>query len=48
MKNREIYLILLFFVLTGFINPDFGELMYYFLLDDCHLSQDQYDFLDIV
>ena len=48
MKNKEIYLTLVFFILTGFINPDFGDLMFYFLLDDCKLSQDQYDFLNIM
>jgi hypothetical protein len=48
MKNKEIYLTLAFFVITGFINPDYNEVMYYFLLDDCKLTQDQYDYLNII
>lgn len=40
IKQREIFLVMLFFVLSGFLNPDFEEIMYYFLLDDCKLTKD--------
>jgi hypothetical protein len=38
MKNPEIYMTQIFFLVTGLINPNFDQLLYYFLMDDCHLT----------
>jgi hypothetical protein len=35
MKNKEIHNTMLFFLVTGFINPIFEDAQYYFLLNEC-------------
>lgn len=47
LKNKEIYRSLLFFIITGFILPNFEDVQYYFLLNDCNISQDDYDQLNM-
>jgi len=47
MKNKEILNGILFFVITGCIIPNFEDVQYYFLIDTCHLTKDQYDYLNI-
>ena len=47
MKNREIYLTLLFFTIRGALIPNFDSMQYYFLIEKCQITQDQYDFLNM-
>ena len=47
MKKQEIYNALLFFVITGLIVPSYEDITYYFLIDVCHITQDEYDILNM-
>jgi hypothetical protein len=48
LQNRELYCPLLFFVITGLVVPNLEDVLYYFLLDTCKLSKEQYDILNMM
>lgn len=39
ISRPEMYLVVLFFVFGGFIGPDFGDFGYYFMLNECGITQ---------
>ena len=39
MAKPEIYLIIAFFLLNGYLSPDFGDFSYYFMLNTVKLSK---------
>jgi hypothetical protein len=47
LKKEEIKNALLFFVITGLMVPSYEDITYYFLIDICHITQDQYDILNM-
>lgn len=36
-----------FFFVTGFIVPNYDDIVYYFLLNDCKITADQYAYLNM-
>ena len=38
---------MIFFFATGFIIPNYDDIVYYFLLNDCKITQDQYAYLNM-
>jgi hypothetical protein len=47
LKHKEIYRPMIFFIITGILIPNLEDALYYFLLDTCGLSKEQYSFLNI-
>ena len=47
IQNKEIYRPLIFFFITGFIIPNYDDMVYYFLLNDCKISKDTYAYLNM-
>jgi hypothetical protein len=39
MTMPEIYMVIFYFLLSGFLNPDFGDFGYYFLMNVCQISK---------
>jgi hypothetical protein len=48
LKYKEFFLPLLFFVINGFLLPNFDDLHYVFLTEKCGMSKSTYDFLNII
>lgn len=47
LKQKQIYSTLIFFAISGLINPSFEDMQYYFLLNDLGLSATDYVYLNI-
>jgi hypothetical protein len=47
MKDKVILMAMFYFVLSGFLIPQLEDVQYYFLTDSCHLTQEQYDILNV-
>ena len=45
LMMKEIYMLLLFFILNGLISPGFGNFSYYFLMNVCKITKVQYSLL---
>ena len=45
---REIYFVVIFFLIKGFLNPSFEDFTYYFLMDEIHLSKFMFALLILV
>ena len=45
---REIYFVVIFFLIKGFLNPTFEDFTYYFLLNEIHISKFIYAMLVLV
>lgn len=45
IKNKEIYMPLIFFVATGFMVPNYDDVTYFFLLNFCRISHEQFTYL---
>jgi len=45
IQNKEIYMPLIFFIVTGFMVPNYDDVTYYFLLNFCQISHQQYTYL---
>ena len=45
---KEIYTIIIFFLLKGIINPSFEEFQYFFLLNTIHISKLMFSFLVVI
>ena len=44
----EIYRVLGFYFFNGLLSPSFGQFTYYFMLNECGISQMQYSMLNVV
>ena len=47
IQNKEIYMPLLFFTVTGFMVPNYDDVTYYFLLNFCRISHEQFTYLSM-
>jgi hypothetical protein len=47
IQNQEIYRSLIFFGATGFLVPNYDDITYYFLLNSCKITPDQYAYLNM-
>ena len=45
LKHEVLYKTMIFFLFVGLFLPCFEDLQYYFVIDECGLTQDQFDFL---
>lgn len=45
IQNKEIYMPLFFFFLTGFMVPNYDDVTYFFLLNYCRITHEQYTWL---
>lgn len=48
MKHEEIWLCMLYFVLQGLLVPNFDDMHYVFLTENCGITSYMYDFLNIL
>lgn len=45
---REIYFLVIFFILKGFLNPSIKEFSYFFLLNEIHISKFMFALLELI
>ena len=48
MAMPEIYLVIFYFLISGLIQPDFGDFSYYFMLNVVNISKFQYSMLGTI
>jgi len=48
MAMPEIYLVIFYFLISGVIQPDFGDFSYYFMLNVVNISKFQYSMLGTI
>lgn len=48
MLMPEILMVVLYFLLSGIFNPDFGDFGYYFMMNVCHISKMQYSMMGVI
>lgn len=44
----EIYMVISYFLLSGVLNPDFGDFGYYFMMNVCQISKFQYSLMGVI
>jgi hypothetical protein len=47
LKEKTVYYSLLYFIIRGSIVPSLDNAQYYFMLEECKISQSTYDLLSI-
>lgn len=45
IQNKEIYMPLIFFTVTGFMVPNYDDVNYFFLLNYCKINHEQFTYL---
>lgn len=45
---KEIYMVLLFFLINGFLSPSFGQFSYFFMLNVAHISKFQFAMFGVI
>lgn len=45
---KEIYMVLLFFLVNGFLSPSFGQFSYFFMLNVAHISKFQFAMFGVI
>lgn len=48
MLMPEIVMVISYFLLSGVLNPDFGDFSYYFMMNVCKISKFQYSLMGII
>jgi len=48
LKQKEIYMIISFFILNGLISPSFSQFSYFFYLKVCGVTQFEYSMLGVI